>query len=88
MRRTDALTRTARAARRSSGSFPRLTWATCECGCGWEGEDEVTQWLIEEAAFSVLDELDERRRLAKLEQEATMQRLREGALRALGRHQE
>lgn len=21
----------------------------CECGCGWEGEDEVTQWLIEEA---------------------------------------
>lgn len=22
---------------------------TCECGCGWEGEDEVTQWLVEEA---------------------------------------
>lgn len=21
----------------------------CECGCGWEGEDEVTQLLIEEA---------------------------------------
>lgn len=21
----------------------------CECGCGWEGEDEVTQWLVEEA---------------------------------------
>ena len=48
----------------------------------------MTQWLIEEAAFSVLDELDERRRLAPLAQEATMQRLREGALRALGRHQE
>jgi hypothetical protein len=22
----------------------------CECGCGWQGEDEVTQWLVEEAA--------------------------------------
>jgi len=35
-----------------------LTWARCECGCGWEGEDEVTQWLIEEAAFAALDEYD------------------------------
>jgi hypothetical protein len=26
-----------------------LTWVACECGCGWEGEDEVTQWLVEEA---------------------------------------
>jgi hypothetical protein len=32
-----------------------LTWARCECGCDWEGEDEVTQWLIEEAAFYALD---------------------------------
>lgn len=23
----------------------------CECGCGWEGEDEVTQWLLEEAVL-------------------------------------
>jgi len=23
----------------------------CECGCGWEGEDEVTQYLIEEAVM-------------------------------------
>jgi len=23
----------------------------CECGCGWEGEDEVAQWLIEEAVM-------------------------------------
>lgn len=22
----------------------------CDCGCGWEGEDEVAQWLLEEAA--------------------------------------
>jgi hypothetical protein len=35
-----------------------LTWARCECGCGLEGEDEVTQWLIEEAAFWVLEHLE------------------------------
>lgn len=26
-----------------------MTWVRCECGCGWEGEDEVTQLLVEEA---------------------------------------
>ena len=41
--------------RASSTSFPRLTWVRCECGCGWEGEDEVTQFLVEEAAFAALD---------------------------------
>jgi hypothetical protein len=28
---------------------------TCECGCGYEGEDEVAQFLIEEACLLLLD---------------------------------
>lgn len=36
-------------------SFPPLTWAVCECGCGYEGEDDVTQFCIEEAANLALD---------------------------------
>lgn len=32
-----------------------MTRTTCECGCGWEGEDEVTQFLIEEAVFDYYD---------------------------------
>jgi hypothetical protein len=32
-----------------------LTWVECECGCGFEGEDEVTQFCIEEAAALTLD---------------------------------
>lgn len=27
----------------------------CECGCGYEGEDEVRQFLIEEACLLRLD---------------------------------
>lgn len=66
-------------------SFPRLTWVRCECGCGWEGEDEVTQWLVEEAVL-----LSERARDAETAREALAesgrgQRLNEMALRALGR---
>jgi len=30
----------------------------CDC-CGWDGEDEVTQYLIEEASFEFV-ELEER----------------------------
>jgi hypothetical protein len=57
----------------------------CECGCGWEGEDEVTQWLIEEAAFTGL-EIQE----AKVNREAVEEQLRETRLmaaanRAIGR---
>jgi len=36
-----------------------LTWAACECGCGFEGEDHVTQYLIEEAVMLRL-ELEQR----------------------------
>lgn len=32
----------------------------CECGCGLEGEDDVTQWLVEEAAFLALDVFEAR----------------------------
>lgn len=50
MANTDSVQRVAATtADGSSRRFPRLTWVTCECGCGWEGEDEVTQWLVEEA---------------------------------------
>jgi len=38
-----------------SRRFPRLTWVSCECGCGYEGEDLVAQYLIEEALFELLD---------------------------------
>jgi hypothetical protein len=27
----------------------------CECGCGYEGEDLVTQYLVEEACMVALD---------------------------------
>ena len=27
----------------------------CECGCGYEGEDEVAQFLIEEACLAHLE---------------------------------
>lgn len=36
-----------------------MAWTACECGCGWEGLDDVTQWLIEEAAHEG-DEMRER----------------------------
>ena len=32
-----------------------MTSVACECGCGFEGEDEVTQWCIEEAALIAHD---------------------------------
>jgi hypothetical protein len=32
-----------------------LTWVSCECGCGFEGEDDVTQFCIEEAALIYYD---------------------------------
>jgi hypothetical protein len=55
-----------------------LTWARCECGCGWEGEDEVTQWLLEEAAFLALS-LEE----AKAERQALSAVERQTRLRAM-----
>ncbi len=53
----------------------------CECGCGWEGEDEVTQWLVEEAAYVAL-ELDD----ARLRREASEEHQDEQQL--LARHAE
>jgi hypothetical protein len=40
-------------------SFPRFTWVACECGCGYEGEDPVAQWQLEDALMYRL-ELQER----------------------------
>jgi hypothetical protein len=40
---------------RSKTSFPPLTWVSCECGCGWEGEDDVAQFCIEEAVLITFD---------------------------------
>lgn len=45
-------------ASRWSAPIPRLTWVRCECGCGFEGEDEVVQFLLEEA-LAILVEGDE-----------------------------
>jgi hypothetical protein len=59
-----------------------LTWARCECGCGWEGEDEVTQWLLEEAAFLALS-LEE----AKAERQALSAVERQTRLRAMAERQ-
>lgn len=53
----------------------------CECGCEWEGEDEVTQWLIEEAAFVALEVED-----ARHQREATQEHQAEQHL--LARHAE
>ncbi len=41
--------------KRSGAPFPALTWTSCECGCGFEGEDDVTQFCIEEALLDRLD---------------------------------
>jgi hypothetical protein len=35
-----------------------LARANCECGCGWEGVDEVTQFCVEEAAALVVNRLE------------------------------
>jgi hypothetical protein len=35
-----------------------LTWASCECGCGFEGEDDVTQFCIEYALDARLDRIE------------------------------
>lgn len=41
--------------RRSKTSFPLSISAACECGCGWEGEDTVTRYCVEEAANLAYD---------------------------------
>jgi hypothetical protein len=46
----------------------------------------VTQWLIEEAAFAALEELELAAREKAREDAEREVRLQEGALRALGRH--
>jgi len=56
----------------------------CECGCGFEGEDEVTQWLIEEAAFMALDIMDAREQRKAFEEQASESRLTAMAMKALG----
>jgi len=35
-----------------------LAWAHCECGCGWEGVDDVAQFCAEEAGMIVVDRLE------------------------------
>lgn len=45
-----------------------MTWVQCDCGCGWEGEDEVTQYLIEEAVLMRL-RVDETNRIREYERE-------------------
>lgn len=71
------------AARRSSSGFPPLTWARCECGCGWEGEDPVTQYLLEEAGLLLLDAAEARAESEAVEDAQRAERLREMAQRAL-----
>ncbi len=47
----------------------------CECGCGWEGEDPVTQLLLEETAFVLLELVESRARSAALEEQERAARL-------------
>lgn len=47
----------------------------CECGCGWEGEDEVTQWLLEEVCFTALDVQESMERSGAMEERREMERL-------------
>ncbi len=32
----------------------------CECGCGWAGEDDVTQFCVEEAVYERLEATEKR----------------------------
>jgi hypothetical protein len=45
-----------------------LTWARCDCGCGWSGEDEVTQFLIEEAVTLRWQATEQRAQMEALEE--------------------
>lgn len=57
--RGSAWVRIARAAREHSTPFPPFTQDfECGCGCGYEGECELAQWLIEDAMLHGLDILD------------------------------
>jgi hypothetical protein len=40
---------------RCSQSFPLWARASCGCGCGWSGVDDVTQYLIERALVYACD---------------------------------
>ena len=35
--------------------IPPLTWVRCECGCGYEGPDEVGDFLLLEHAMIKID---------------------------------
>jgi hypothetical protein len=35
-----------------------VAWTWCECGCGWSGVDDVTQFCVEEAAFWSVEKED------------------------------
>ncbi len=61
-----------------------MTWTRCEC-CGWEGEDEVTQFLIEEAAFTALDVFQSQERAKAAEESTRGANLEAMAQRAIGR---
>ncbi len=45
----------------------------CECGCGWSGFDDVTQYLIEEALYERVEHVDRevKRRMGQLTTEDT-----------------
>jgi hypothetical protein len=65
-----------------------LTWVRCECGCGWEGEDEVTQYLIEEAVL-MRPRVDETNRVREWEREREPElELDKDAAELLARHAE
>ena len=50
---------------------------SCECGCGYEGEDPVAQYLLEEACMTALEQFETAINLAAAEE-----REREHALSA------
>lgn len=45
----------------------------CECGCGYEGPDEITQYLLEEACMTALELHDAREHTRGIEQLANAQ---------------
>jgi hypothetical protein len=55
----------------------------CECGCGWEGEDEVTQYLLEECALLILDAQEAREQDEATQNAERAARLRELAQKAV-----
>jgi hypothetical protein len=49
----------------------------CDCGCGYEGEDEVVQWLVEEACYEAVDQAAHRAKQSEAAEQDAFRQARE-----------